>query len=1706
MAFLHSVLNDVYEKQPYKVGKESHLKSVVDALNEKLCSGHDGFQGVITEVATRVGRYNREVERSNRKIKSKIERLLEQVGEEFESMITKIPGEEIFGKLQYIGEQVSDAKLFAENYVGYGATFESRLQPLEQNINDLNSQCKNNVINARKQIKHETERLRKLSEKEWKDLKSMEMKITTVLQKLGVDVNAHISREVKTLVENLKALVQKIKDLLNDTFKKLSNYIFELEKWMKNADTMVNSAMEGTTEIADKKPGKNNQEMINAKAGQVKDWSGWLERYISELTRLTGEVDVRITALAGAFSEIKDETNKNIKGILEHVRGKVGEIKEGVIGNGSGQDDSIDYNWSELQRQITALVNQISGTEYSSYGLKKIVKEVEKYAQGFSKNDRSRENKFQGMVKQWVDDIMKNNEMVKKKLWEHASSGSPLRYSNLGHLQNPLKDRIMNVVGAEANEAGELVTSEIQKPGIDSITTNLNAVKSGIDHFSTKLGMKLTTDRSGALIQEIIQPLSQPSGLLPRTTTSNPASLTCAVEAALAALHATAKRNVDDISTIITQYYLGNVHDAIRNVNKINKHIDGQGDEADDYGKKIDDALRKVQQPLNSLHSQVNEATGHPAGSSGKPNHAKNLDEAIEAVKNKAVELTTGDTTAMATLSDQIKSNLVALTGEFAIAGKKVIEQLEKLKREISLNKDGEGLHKIHKQLKELHGVAVTEALSAAEKFLKPDAYKLRDETIEKLRGQVDKEIENAKKLMIKQAQKIYVTSVRDLLTEYCKKCHNELSSLPQQITDDLTSGFKGFMKTLEGKPTSVATRRRSVTDQPGKLEEFKNAVTSISPTSFTAADFKNLAAAITTYIHPIYEDVMRQITPLPPPRIQTPTEDLNVDKLTDTKKAFDTLLTHLIGNGNRQYNYDNDFFKKYDALKIAVENLDPSQFANPRHPELLDAVGKALQGFTGELQKAYINMYDSRVFLEDLTKKDETVKTATSGKSQSPNEPQIILTPYGEKCSKVCLTVLINLHDYFGRLRIHCESNGFSKKMNAITELGILLKKFGYNVATDRKEQNGELRNSPEMQGQHIIRELAKPISSADTNEHLPKCPSRENTKGNINLLVILRCLHSHIDDLFRVGHISTFAAKKRPSSIYEMLTWLTGLQYNSVYHSLLHDGVSGLLDTPDKPITGDAEGFDVPVFDYHSSYLKAYPTKITYNDFERAVEDICSNSYDLLVSIVGTGDSYAKYGCDYFCNSFGLHYPTSGEDCLHSLLDVLRRLFPVLRFLNMQCGLDTQQNGWAACLYGKDIMTTKSQCTDHSITKPNCEAHCQPNGHSNTKPNCQPTCRPNSPLMSYLNDCLPGCLPHELTSVGCTSVCLTCPKLKKGMPCLTPLGFRAFSTSTKTGSDLCKLIKSFFGNDLVSALFCLVTKPPASLPEHFGFALCLVRKWQNTGGYPLKTAIESSIETLSIKLHDNPRAVTDALRKAYGSSHSDHGKHDGKSADLSSLSMTMSCSDQQCAPYLNCLYSDAYRFLVHKNSDTYVSWVIYLSFIFHEYLKDLYNALTNISCSNWGCRKCQHQGTTCKAGQHGTSVTSCNCASVVSCNAVMPTLYQCGYTFGDALQLSDRNSRKTCFRLVDQLRKVIHSNYFTELFDKCDDFLLQIRKPFMSLLLALWSLSLLYLLHITVVRLDVLRIRSHLRSPASHRIAAQSLLAAARVKALANVKYFSP
>ncbi|CDR71655.1 hypothetical protein, conserved [Babesia bigemina] len=189
-------------------------------------------------------------------------------------------------------------------------------------------------------------------------------------------------------------------------------------------------------------------------------------------------------------------------------------------------------------------------------------------------------------------------------------------------------------------------------------------------------------------------------------------------------------------------------------------------------------------------------------------------------------------------------------------------------------------------------------------------------------------------------------------------------------------------------------------------------------------------------------------------------------------------------------------------------------------------------------------------------------------------------------------------------------------------------------------------------------------------------------------------------------------------------------------------------------------------------------------------------------------------------------------------------------------------------------------------------------------------------------------------------------------------------------------------------------------------------------------------------------------------------------------------------------------------------MSWAIYLTWDFWNCLNNLYNDFIQIFCLDWGCQMCLN-GNSCKPGKHGMPNpkgpgSGCLCPSLVGCRGVWPTLYNYGLTFQNVKTLI--TMKKKCIDMRSQLYDVLHSDYFKNLFTECDNFLYQIRLPFMTLTLALWLLSLLYLLHIMVIRLDLLHIKSHLHSPSTHRIAAQSLLAAARVSKLNRVFYLQP
>ncbi|GBE62918.1 hypothetical protein, conserved [Babesia ovata] len=811
------------------------------------------------------------------------------------------------------------------------------------------------------------------------------------------------------------------------------------------------------------------------------------------------------------------------------------------------------------------------------------------------------------------------------------------------------------------------------------------------------------------------------------------------------------------------------------------------------------------------------------------------------------------------------------------------------------------------------------------------------------------------------------------------------------------------------------------------------------------------------------------------------------------------------------------------EKLKTSVESLHSTNFGNPAYP-VLDAFPKSLVKFVEQLERGYVSTFSGRVFLHDLVKtetKNPVDPKQTGTKAVQPDENKYTLTEYGEKCAKIILTILNMLNSDLNVLKNTCKNISSSSQINKSSHLGDLLTSYGYRVS-DKDKQNGELQDKSECKGSHVSDKMREAIPNANM-EHLTKCLSDDTKKPGAqkspcNLLDILSCLFTHLSEYNKVGHIATFSAKRTPCSVYEMLSWCCGLEYNSAY-SKMQQHCKTWLEREEKKEKQEKERVEAKGETYkpkNDTAFKSILSKLA----NRGLPQLFVNSRSILTTILGTGDAETVYASDFANNKLNLKYPTSGEECLNTLLDILRRLFPPLRYMHYRCNLRAKHYGWDNCQYGKNIPTTKWPCNVHSADKSTCQPNCQ----ANDQPNCQPT----SPLQCYLTDSLLGHLPHDVTSIGCKTICNTCPKSMPGMPCITPMGFRGFSSSTRRGTELCKVLDKIFDDADLISLFSLVAKTPSTLPEHFGFVLSLVNDWHESTKLTkniVQTAFKKSISDVSISLYENVGTLTDALRDAYGSSQSNHesNKHedndtiDGnddvlKKRDVSSLSMTIACSGQNvhCAPYLVTLCHDAYYYLNTSHSNTYLSWAVYLPWAFYQYLKNLYDTFCAINCQDWGCRGCL-RGDKCKTGKHGVvdkdnASAICQCPSLVQCKGVLATLYTYGFTFGNAARLNSKGAAMKCSDFCTQLYDVLHSSYFRKLFDECDNFLKEIRWPFMLTLLALWSLSLLYLLHIVVVRLDVLRIRSHLRSPSSHRIAAQSLLAVAKVGKIANVKYFSP
>ncbi|CDR71832.1 hypothetical protein, conserved [Babesia bigemina] len=1657
MGFLSGVLSNI---QDHLGQHKEQITEAIKSLNTNKHAGKKGFNVAIGQVVAGVRGYNGNVRNSNNHVKSKIEDLYDYVAESgkltkgFNALQVTDDPRQAEKAVQSAGTLVTGCLTKAKEFLG-------DLDMSKKDIDELNNKLMLNVYNARDIVEHEYNRLSQLSGKEKKDMISMIEKMSERFAMLKKNINNQINAEVSDVVEKLKDRVIAIRNKLEGINTRLKEYVQKLEIWISDAKKFIKEANERyVSKIINTGIGYVNREAIKEKAEELKDKGeevyGHLQWANERVETLCGVAKQKVEELATAVKADLFQLKQEIQtGMDKYVRDYINLVKKKVVNINDNEGD----------------------------GLKKMETEVKAWAQTFSSQDA-----FGITVEGWIEDILEKDEFVRNLFPAYVNVN--LKFKRM-LVASVFKKHLMKGYIDQAGQAVSRLYDKVEATHANSkLQIYVTAVKDGIDEFVRLLGSKINGSGASDFVKQIATGIHDNESIvsLPKKHGNAPPNLIHGVKYALNQLVCVGRQKAADL-----EWFIGkgekkgntpNVDVALKIVDELNANFTDAiklgieiSEDAKTYNPYATDSGTPISLDVNiakTIGDALDRQIGKNSNIRGRDNQIENLDklahsfgtsakgigsrrklnDAIDEIKNDLAEafkfnvenkyvkskeaLRKGQKAEdgeLHKLYNEIKGHLDKLTQEFSETGEKVNWYFSVLTGDM-INRD---LTDIMTNLYEVqNGLAgaIQDCLNL-EKFATDQC----TATIRTLTSIVDDQVQRSKTAITIEVQDRYVSSIRGLLKAFADKVYKELHELPDAIERDKRIGFKGFME---------------------KVEININVFSNKDDLNSLATDVNNASRKLIGYIMP-------EIHVMSPVRSQ----------LTNIKDACDALFTPL--SHCKHTPYDHHFTSRLAKLKGHLNACSPEQFEGPANSKLIDVMRSGWEALVNELSKAYVNTYSG-----ETTKWDDE------------NNPE---TKY---CAKIFLTISSTIYDDFKRLHYKCKRDWNDRRLCETNEgrdnqLGLFLKRGGYEVARDEGSKDGELNFfSTTYSGRNIFGILDKVIYVAQ-HEHVPQCRSPKKTH-NFNIIDFIECLVDHINDYNDVCHYSTFTSKKQPCSVYEMLCWLTGLPHNPAYTSLLNEALPPLFESP-KPAKTIEDDVEFEVVDHGVFYMDTYPQKTTYNDIEKVITDICSISYDVATCIAGTGDAETVYGSDLCTNSMKFRYPTSGEECLDMFLDILRRLFPPLKFLQMQCSVSELHNGWRKCYYGRDVSSANLPCKEHSSDKSKCQPNC--------KAKYEPKCQPKSPLQSYLSDCLSGHLPHVVTSIGCKSECATCPRSKPGMPCITPLGFRGFSGSTRRGRDICDVLDRWFKISNFNNLFCLVLNTPKSLPDHFGFALSLAsgltaRKpsYDDT----IKTVgdtFKAAMQNVSMKLYEDTSKLVGGITDAYGSELSTHSKCEDH--HLVSLTRYGTCDEEglYSAPFLYSLSTDYCDYRRKKHAGTYLSWAVYLPWDFWKYLKSLYEEFCNIKCQNWGCRPCLH-GTTCKAGEHGIIDTSCKCSSVVNCRGVLPTLYKYGFTFANAANLSA--DKKTCFYLHTQLNNVIKSKYFTNLFEECDNFLYYIRFPFMTLTLALWLLTLLYLLHIMVIRLDLLHIKSHLHSPSSHRIAAQSLLAAARVNKLNRVFYLQP
>ncbi|GBE63226.1 hypothetical protein, conserved [Babesia ovata] len=1722
MSFLHGVLSGVQDDENVTTYNEyidsPKINNVIDSLNTSVGKGRQAFEKALTQVDTLI-----------KNVTTPINDLLTGVDEK---NFKKIP--------QLIKDIQQMKKSNYEDVSGTGGLTDKTQEALKA-LNNVDKQLNNNLHPHVKLMHNAVDTFYVNAILGVNDLNAVCSNVSEQLTNLQANLMAKADEEGDGCVRLLtNEFETQIRTPLNTAKINLNNLNHKLNDWIDKAMLVVSKALSKCDEILGHVKNKEQSKTWTTVETAAKN----LRDMANELREVAKQVKAQITSWVGtALSEVVT-LDRAVRTVLKETKDNIKAAMQ-------------KYVKTQLLGDIKGKVEKITGTKGGN-GLKNIVEKVKQYVEENYIDDHFATETLEG----WIEDILSKSELAKTFLDYYTTNHQELVISTISsYINTEIVKTIPHHPKVVPGKVKETLAS------IQALLTELSvqvALKAGKNQYYTIAGtihqalQDIAPGTFTAAKGNLEQALRQ---ILPAVAaTSNHIAgqigdliNDCQIGNVDAAL-TVATGLESDISTallkgsdVIKPDHMFQLSDSVDA--RILGILEAEVGEDDKKGGGA--MVTKVKDTNMGLYGKLIKQDKVKTGALTGANKGESEGQLPEAIGNigrevnsaarlgKIVETNTNgkkdgnfydDTftllcgevdSALEKLCTAVKDLVEKDNGTSGVIGDQVDPKrgVQKLLEDLKtmLNDDKKARkYGLTKHLREIHEEIRTKIIGTSGDYsgipetllqIKTAAEKFHNETIpntvnacitainEKVQSEVTEKIRNLKNTAL---HKFAATKQKEL--EDLKKLVTDQSArIEDLISLDSMIGLKGLLREMKAW-----------------LED-RSLIHIQSPVEFTGT-----ASQLKQFLDAILRYVQHQV--MTPKGHSTPAPNANSKKVADIQAALNKLLSHLQENSSRAFTYDSKFRQLLQSLTALLCDFDAERFANPYHPVLLDALRKGMNALIGELDKAYINKYDG-------------VKDIAWSKTKGPNfDP----TADANRCAKVFMSCLPMWLEDLTRVMHKCSAEGsWREKAIYLREddgkgnyLGDFLRECGYKVPTCKKsKQDGELQCRHSMRGEHIHKKLAESLINTLNNVHLNACVKEKHHEGQtakslFDLFDLLKCLTTHVGEYYESCHLELPKSQKYPCSVRDICVWLSGLPHTAVYDKI--DGHCDKLLNQKDEATNTFPNKEDTVMQRSLQHLNGN------------IKHICKLAPKILVSIQGhgSGASHAAYpyACCFENNHGQFYYPGDPSSLLDILKDMCMRLLRAFSFLYQQCKHTASDgNGWRECQYGYRVGTYQWDCnepSDNSSTQPKSQAKCQPNSEANDQPNCLP----RSPLQAHLMDGLPGFMPHKFTAVGCQPTCSTCPKGSLVGQCITPMGFADLATAGSIvgrGDDLVDVLATLCKNggsvlcELVHALQCISPSPPKGLAEMFSYYCNIFQKsYGSLYGHEdtYQTKINDTINKsfpLWPELHGKYDAskLTGALRKLYYSKDGHHQPHIKNGItpghkDLYSLVAQDSCALTEianCAPYLKALCHDACHTYPAKHANLYMAWLCRLAWAFWDLLDQLLKAFNNISCQSYGCQ-CK-----CGFGKHGVTEEdtsqpskapkpSCHCNSIVQCKGPMSVFYQYGFTFGMPKELMGSERKMSCDNFVKQLTRVLHKGYFKELFDEIDDFIWAIRTPFSYLLLALWSLSLLYLLHITVVRLDALRIRSHLRSPASHRIAAQSLLAAARVKALANVKYFSP